>query len=118
MAPPSATYSVTQTEPSNGYNKPDSQPDGSATHETGPTLQRGVKANMQHFPSPPKFTDKYEEREYLKGRLALAFRIFGKEGFDEGVAGHITVRYDVTAFEEVQLLTFVQRSCKTRPFLG
>lgn len=92
MAPPSATYSVTQTEPSNGYNKPDSQPDGSATHETGPTLQRGVKANMQHFPSPPKFTDKYEEREYLKGRLALAFRIFGKEGFDEGVAGHITVR--------------------------
>lgn len=55
-------------------------------------MQRGVKANMQNFPSPPKFTDKYEEREYLKGRLALAFRIFGKEGYDEGVAGHITVR--------------------------
>lgn len=92
MAPPSATYSVTQTEPSNGYNKADSQPEGTATHESGPTMQRGVKANMQSFPSPPKFTDKYEEREYLKGRLALAFRIFGKEGYDEGVAGHITVR--------------------------
>jgi hypothetical protein len=37
--------------------------------------------------SPPKFEDKYEEREYLKGRLAAAFRIFGKYGFDEGVAG-------------------------------
>ena|ERR1700761_415831 len=40
----------------------------------------------------PKFTDKYKEREYQKGRLALAFRIFAKYGFDEGVAGHITLR--------------------------
>ncbi|KAL9127060.1 MAG: hypothetical protein Q9217_003989 [Psora testacea] len=47
---------------------------------------------MSKFPGPPKFEDKYEEREYLKGRLAAAFRIFGKYGFDEGVAGHITVR--------------------------
>ena len=44
------------------------------------------------FPQPPKFEDKLEEREYLKGRLAAAFRIFGQMGFDEGVAGHITVR--------------------------
>ncbi|KAH7160393.1 class II aldolase/adducin domain protein [Dactylonectria estremocensis] len=41
---------------------------------------------------PPKFTDPLEQRQYLKGRLALAFRIFSKLGFDEGVAGHITVR--------------------------
>jgi len=40
----------------------------------------------------PKFDDPLEERDYLKGRLAAAFRIFGKYGFDEGVAGHITVR--------------------------
>lgn len=33
---------------------------------------------------PPKFTDPLEERQYLKGRLALAFRIFAKLGFDEG----------------------------------
>ena len=44
------------------------------------------------FPQPPKFDDKLQEREYLKGRLAAAFRIFGQRGFDEGVAGHITVR--------------------------
>ena len=89
MAPPSATYAVTETEPT--LNKPDSQPKGTATHETGGNSQ-SAKAVMQSFPAPPKFTDKYEEREYLKGRLALAFRIFGKEGFDEGVAGHITLR--------------------------
>ncbi|KIW88802.1 uncharacterized protein Z519_10286 [Cladophialophora bantiana CBS 173.52] len=52
------------------------------------------------IPSPPKFTDKLEEREYLKGRLALAFRIFAQHGFDEGFAGHITVRdpVDPTTF--------------------
>ncbi|KAI0132159.1 class II aldolase and Adducin domain-containing protein [Xylariales sp. AK1849] len=43
-------------------------------------------------PEPPKFDDPYKERQYLKERLALGFRIFAKLGFDEGVAGHITVR--------------------------
>lgn len=47
------------------------------------------------IPGPPRFTDKYEERTHLKGRLALAFRLFGKYGFDEGVAGHITLRDSV-----------------------
>lgn len=60
-------------------------------------LEPGVKASiaqgkMVEFPRPPKFEDKLEEREYLKGRLAAAFRVFGKYGFDEGVAGHITMR--------------------------
>lgn len=41
---------------------------------------------------PPAFKDKYEERKYLKHRLALAFRIFAKFDFCEGVAGHITLR--------------------------
>ncbi|KAI0797674.1 class II aldolase/adducin domain-containing protein [Abortiporus biennis] len=44
------------------------------------------------FPKPPRFEDKLEEREYQKFRLAQAFRIFGNLGFEEGVAGHITVR--------------------------
>ena len=33
-----------------------------------------------------------EEQRFRKQRLAAALRIFGKFGFDEGVAGHITVR--------------------------
>ncbi|KAK5133591.1 hypothetical protein LTR08_007539 [Meristemomyces frigidus] len=60
-------------------------------------LEPGIKKSiaqgkMMDFPRPPQFDDKYKEREYLKGRLAAAFRIFGKYGFDEGVAGHITLR--------------------------
>lgn len=33
-----------------------------------------------------------EERLHRKQRLAAAFRIFGRLGFDEGIAGHITAR--------------------------
>jgi ribulose-5-phosphate 4-epimerase/fuculose-1-phosphate aldolase len=33
-----------------------------------------------------------EERLHRKQQLAAAFRLFGKFGFDEGVAGHITAR--------------------------
>jgi len=40
----------------------------------------------------PTFETVDAERLYLKQRLAGAFRIFGKFGFSEGVAGHITVR--------------------------
>ena len=41
---------------------------------------------------PPLFKSKHEEREYLKQRLALSFRVFAHFGFSEGVAGHITLR--------------------------
>ena len=40
----------------------------------------------------PTFDDVESERRHRKERLAAAFRIFGKFGFSEGVAGHITVR--------------------------
>ena len=33
-----------------------------------------------------------EERLFRKQQLALAFRLFGRFGFEEGVAGHITAR--------------------------
>src|SRR5712671_4801384 len=40
----------------------------------------------------PKFESIEEERLHRKQRLAASFRLFGKFGFDEGVAGHITVK--------------------------
>src|SRR5258706_1232675 len=40
----------------------------------------------------PQFGSVEEERLHRKQRLAAAFRMFSKCGFDEGVAGHITAR--------------------------
>ena len=40
----------------------------------------------------PEFDNIEEHRQYLKVRMAAAFRLFGKFGFSEGVAGHITAR--------------------------
>jgi ribulose-5-phosphate 4-epimerase/fuculose-1-phosphate aldolase len=44
------------------------------------------------FDLPPSFDNVEDERQYRKKRLTTALRIFGKLGFGEGVAGHITVR--------------------------
>ncbi|HET9731810.1 MAG TPA: class II aldolase/adducin family protein [Acidimicrobiales bacterium] len=42
--------------------------------------------------SIPTFESVEDERLHRKQRLAAAFRLFSKFGFDEGVAGHITAR--------------------------
>ena len=96
MVPPAATMTETYT---NGHTHGDNTPSTIAPHEPG-LSETKAKVQMPKFPGPPTFDDKYEEREYLKGRLAAAFRIFGKYGFDEGVAGHITLRdpVDPTTF--------------------
>ncbi|KAH7555480.1 hypothetical protein BM1_07103 [Bipolaris maydis] len=40
----------------------------------------------------PTFTRLEDERLYRKQHLAAAYRVFASRGFDEGVAGHISVR--------------------------
>ncbi|GAA0325957.1 class II aldolase/adducin family protein [Bacillus carboniphilus] len=40
----------------------------------------------------PTFHSIEEERTYIKQRLAASFRLFSKFGFNDGSAGHITVR--------------------------
>src|SRR5438270_3406147 len=44
------------------------------------------------IPLPPTFDSVEDERAHRKVRLAAAFRLFSRFGFDEGVAGHITAR--------------------------
>lgn len=88
MPPPAATTTETVSNPAATSLKTDSQ------------SEPDIKTYQTKFAKPPVFDDKYKEREYLKGRLAAAFRIFGKHGYDEGVAGHITLRdpVDPTTF--------------------
>jgi hypothetical protein len=48
--------------------------------------------NRLNLQGPPTFATLAEERQYRKQRLAGAFRLFSRFGFDEGVAGHVTAR--------------------------
>lgn len=72
--------------------------DPSATNAPAPTPDSHHPAKTQqdsegfNFPKPAKYASKEEERQARKERLALAFRVFGMLGFDEGVAGHLTYR--------------------------
>ena len=65
-----------------------------------------ARPQAQVRPKPPQFDDKYKERAYLKGKLAAAFRIFGKYGFDEGVAGHITLRVGLSLVNSIAVGRF------------
>jgi len=47
---------------------------------------------VKSLAGPPTFATAAEERRHRKVHLAGAFRLFARMGFDEGVAGHITVR--------------------------
>jgi ribulose-5-phosphate 4-epimerase/fuculose-1-phosphate aldolase len=49
-------------------------------------------AQSLRIPQMPVFNSVEEERLHRKQRMAAAFRLFAKFGFDEGVAGHITAR--------------------------
>lgn len=55
----------------------------SATDMSADNVQP-VKTATTSFLGMPGLDDKYKQREYMKGRLAAAFRIFAKYGYDEG----------------------------------
>ena len=63
------------------------------TVETVPTID-GVPLTPKqtNLRLPQTFETVEEERAHRKQKLAGALRIFGRFGFSEGVAGHITVR--------------------------
>ena len=62
------------------------------------TLPPEVEANVGGLAQggslsmPPEFSTVAAERAYRKRELAAACRVFGRFGFSEGVAGHITAR--------------------------
>jgi ribulose-5-phosphate 4-epimerase/fuculose-1-phosphate aldolase len=55
-------------------------------------ITAGPSGERNSLPVPPSFDTVEDERRYRKQELALAFRLFGKLGFGEGIAGHITAR--------------------------
>jgi len=51
-----------------------------------------LSKSIPQLPEPPTFATVEAERRDRKQRLAAAFRLFSRYGFDEGIAGHITAR--------------------------
>lgn len=51
-----------------------------------------VPTERLHLAMPPQHSSPEEARRHRKERLAAALRLFGRMGFEEGVAGHITAR--------------------------
>ncbi len=56
------------------------------------TPPQPIPTDQLQFALPPTFDNVEDERKYRKERLAAALRLFGRFGFEEGVAGHITAR--------------------------
>jgi ribulose-5-phosphate 4-epimerase/fuculose-1-phosphate aldolase len=56
------------------------------------TISTSTSIVKPNLPQPPSFASIEEERLHRKQRLAAAFRLFSRCGFDEGIAGHITAR--------------------------
>lgn len=64
----------------------------SKENRTVGALGKTVSGKNLKIRAPPQYESLEEERLYRKQHLAAAFRVFADRGFDEGVAGHISVR--------------------------
>ncbi|QLJ05360.1 class II aldolase/adducin family protein [Streptomyces sp. NEAU-sy36] len=58
----------------------------------GPTPPLPLPTDQLQFAMPPMHDSVEDERRYRKERLAGALRIFARQGFEDGVSGHITAR--------------------------
>ncbi|KAL4820778.1 class II aldolase/adducin N-terminal [Aspergillus spinulosporus] len=63
-----------------------------ATDKVFQATARGNRAGTLKPRGIPTFSDPYAERQWIKEHMAAAFRVFGKQGFNEGISGHISVR--------------------------
>ena len=61
-------------------------------NRTVTAMGRTTSEKVLKIRSYPKFEKLEDERLYRKQHLAAAYRVFAARGFDEGVAGHISVR--------------------------
>jgi hypothetical protein len=61
-------------------------------NQTVAAMGRTTSGKALRVRTYPTFENLEQERLYRKQHLAAAYRVFAARGFDEGVAGHISVR--------------------------
>lgn len=64
----------------------------SAENQKTGALGKTTSGKQLRIRAYPKFKSLEDERIYRKQHLAAVFRVFADRGFDEGVAGHVSVR--------------------------
>lgn len=93
MAPPTETSTISEEQANLRLNSnPTSQSESKTAQFYEDVHFLGDKDGRVKIRSPPTFENKLDERKYKMQHLAVAFRVFAKQGFDEGVAGHISLR--------------------------
>jgi hypothetical protein len=63
-----------------------------ATNDTSIKSPLQLLSQGTCLPGIPKFKTFAEERQWLLERMTLAFRVFARLGYVDGLAGHISVR--------------------------
>lgn len=63
-----------------------------ATDATFQSVARGDRNGTLKLRGIPTFSDPLEKRQWMKEHMAVAFRYFGKRGYNEGISGHISMR--------------------------
>ena len=53
---------------------------------------RGDRNGTLKLRGIPTFSNAYDQRKWMKEHMAAAFRFFGKQGYNEGISGHISMR--------------------------
>lgn len=55
-------------------------------------VARGNRSGTLKLRGIPTFSDPRDKRKWMKEHMAAAFRFFGKQGYGEGISGHISMR--------------------------
>lgn len=69
-----------------------SQPPSAENDRAFQALARGDRNGVLKLRGIPTFQDMQAKRQWIRQHLAASFRFFGKQGWGEGVSGHISVR--------------------------
>lgn len=87
--------------PSRGKSGADVSVEGVWSKTRSYTIQQGMFTSygkdkttsvQSQIPTIPKFDDFASDRQYQKQHAAAAFRYLARQGYDEGIAGHISLR--------------------------
>ncbi|KAI9929198.1 hypothetical protein ASPWEDRAFT_36821 [Aspergillus wentii DTO 134E9] len=88
-----STITVTETQPTRLVTQNQPQPIPAAADDAKfQATARGDRNGTLKLPGIPTFTDPLEKRKWMKEHMAAAFRFFGKQGYGEGISGHISMR--------------------------